>query len=532
MKNRASDGIRKQIRGPSFTGDKKIKVAAKNQKTWVRLATVFAYLLCVSLTAVILVIYYTLIWEPVRSRPGPSNANLTAVNTELGNFSSGLKRRSSLQDFNHPRRQRSHLRGKGSRAGDLVNPGAWRASTEDVASAGHLKAAPSPRETTDSEGFISVDRESTWTADKGLESTMGGGLKTPGSANLRAVVGRRASTKGQRFSTLDSGSRRAPGGWRADSSSEETSTADNGENSGRSPTVTTLQGFQASGLEKAADGSSNDPSEAGKYKAVTVGSKRRTITPFSTGELAPAPRALARREGGIKTATLSNTPVMKVDRTMTKEMGRRISVRSRKSDTETIRTTATSTAENRNELQSETTEIKMDENDIAMSSGRYNRPENTTTSPTEKPAPLSSVSSRVSNNASNRLHAHKSTSNNLTGIPGRVERLQIPHTTTKKEGGDAPIDLDGDGQLTTASPAGTVLPASLLSSPTPTHPAEVRTSSRSDHTGTSNLELYKVLQTHKKSEEQSSPSWKESQTEGENTYENTVTNSIPTFPIT
>ncbi|XP_046692212.1 putative transmembrane protein INAFM2 [Silurus meridionalis] len=48
----------------TFTGDKKAKMAARTNKHWVRLATVFAYVLSVSLAAIILAIYYSLIWKP------------------------------------------------------------------------------------------------------------------------------------------------------------------------------------------------------------------------------------------------------------------------------------------------------------------------------------------------------------------------------------------------------------------------------------------------------------------------------------
>ncbi|CDQ65936.1 uncharacterized protein LOC110505468 [Oncorhynchus mykiss] len=48
----------------TYTGDKKAKMAAKTNKKWVRLATVFAYVLSVSLAAIILAIYYSLIWKP------------------------------------------------------------------------------------------------------------------------------------------------------------------------------------------------------------------------------------------------------------------------------------------------------------------------------------------------------------------------------------------------------------------------------------------------------------------------------------
>lgn len=55
----------------TYTGDKKAKMAAKTNKKWVRLATVFAYVLSVSLAAIILAIYYSLIWKPTSTGTGP-----------------------------------------------------------------------------------------------------------------------------------------------------------------------------------------------------------------------------------------------------------------------------------------------------------------------------------------------------------------------------------------------------------------------------------------------------------------------------
>ncbi|XP_056401909.1 uncharacterized protein LOC130295303 [Hyla sarda] len=75
----------------TYTGDKKAKMAAKTNKKWVRLATVFAYVLSVSLAAIILAVYYSLIWKPVRTsgdvdhnheEPEPSaSSNVTIVST-------------------------------------------------------------------------------------------------------------------------------------------------------------------------------------------------------------------------------------------------------------------------------------------------------------------------------------------------------------------------------------------------------------------------------------------------------------------
>ncbi|XP_066467751.1 putative transmembrane protein INAFM2 [Tiliqua scincoides] len=60
----------------TYTGDKKARMAAKTNKKWVRLATVLAYVLSVSLAAIVLAVYYSLIWQPVRgggAAGGPSS---------------------------------------------------------------------------------------------------------------------------------------------------------------------------------------------------------------------------------------------------------------------------------------------------------------------------------------------------------------------------------------------------------------------------------------------------------------------------
>lgn len=48
----------------TYTGDKKARLVAKANKKWVRLATVVVYVLSVSLAAVILAVYYSLLWRP------------------------------------------------------------------------------------------------------------------------------------------------------------------------------------------------------------------------------------------------------------------------------------------------------------------------------------------------------------------------------------------------------------------------------------------------------------------------------------
>ena len=49
-------------------------MAAKTNKKWVRLATVLAYVLSVSLAAIVLAIYYSLMWNPDIKLPATTTA--------------------------------------------------------------------------------------------------------------------------------------------------------------------------------------------------------------------------------------------------------------------------------------------------------------------------------------------------------------------------------------------------------------------------------------------------------------------------
>ncbi|XP_041828058.1 uncharacterized protein LOC121631299 [Melanotaenia boesemani] len=71
----------------TYTGDKKAKMAAKTNKKWVRLATVFAYVLSVSLAAIILAIYYSLIWKPTSSSSSAGKPGVTDGVTPTANIS-------------------------------------------------------------------------------------------------------------------------------------------------------------------------------------------------------------------------------------------------------------------------------------------------------------------------------------------------------------------------------------------------------------------------------------------------------------
>ena len=66
-------------KGPTYTGDKnKTKMAAKTNKKWVRLATVLAYVLSVSLAAIVLAIYYSLMWNPDIKLPRTTSTSASA----------------------------------------------------------------------------------------------------------------------------------------------------------------------------------------------------------------------------------------------------------------------------------------------------------------------------------------------------------------------------------------------------------------------------------------------------------------------
>lgn len=73
----------------TYTGDKKAKMAAKTNKKWVRLATVFAYVLSVSLAAIILAIYYSLLWKPTSNTTSSTRREAVitiSTNTSITSF--------------------------------------------------------------------------------------------------------------------------------------------------------------------------------------------------------------------------------------------------------------------------------------------------------------------------------------------------------------------------------------------------------------------------------------------------------------
>uniref|UniRef100_A0A3Q3W2F0 InaF motif containing 2 n=1 Tax=Mola mola TaxID=94237 RepID=A0A3Q3W2F0_MOLML len=84
----------------TYTGDKKAKMAAKTNKKWVRLATVFAYVLSVSLAAIILAIYYSLIWKPTSASSSSGKPGLSEEVSPTANISTNLSTNSQGSEWN------------------------------------------------------------------------------------------------------------------------------------------------------------------------------------------------------------------------------------------------------------------------------------------------------------------------------------------------------------------------------------------------------------------------------------------------
>lgn len=70
-----------RVKAATYTGEKKARLVARANKKWVRLATVVVYVLSVSLAAVVLAVYYSLIWKP-SAGPGLSRTG-TGNRTEM-----------------------------------------------------------------------------------------------------------------------------------------------------------------------------------------------------------------------------------------------------------------------------------------------------------------------------------------------------------------------------------------------------------------------------------------------------------------
>uniref|UniRef100_A0A914W4K8 Transmembrane protein INAFM2 n=1 Tax=Plectus sambesii TaxID=2011161 RepID=A0A914W4K8_9BILA len=72
-----SNRIRSHNKQPVYTSDKRAKFTQRENKKWIRLATVFGYIISVCSPAVGLSIYYIYVWDPkyIERFPSPLNAS-------------------------------------------------------------------------------------------------------------------------------------------------------------------------------------------------------------------------------------------------------------------------------------------------------------------------------------------------------------------------------------------------------------------------------------------------------------------------
>ncbi|GCC33973.1 hypothetical protein chiPu_0012446 [Chiloscyllium punctatum] len=543
------------MRGPSFTGDKKAKITAKTQKTWMRLATVFAYLLCVSLTAVILVIYYTLIWEPVRTRPGPSNINLTVANVETGNSSTGHRRRNSPRGFSNPRYERSHLRRSGGfvnspRRGSGMVHGAFAGFSTTVNSGTDLmlitensepraigSSIPGARSridaVTDNGAFRTTDSDDQATTSS-AEATAGGMAFRTMDSDQRGTSGKGTTGEGRAFSTSDSGSLKAP----SSSNHQESSTlADSGNVSTTDSGIriaargmSTLQAPQAAGQKEVINPTPNGPNQAGKSDAASMESNRWAISTSNVGELGVASTPLGLNQH-VKSDIDSKTKEVKMDLQHTTQSRHGFYT---KSNMESTHAMSLLTDLVHNNWHDEVLRNKMngnDESSAVISTSNAKRIENIP-KPTTDPGLFHTALTSVDNSELGNQRSDKNL--NLTDKYNVFAKLRFLDRTPKNQERKNSIGSHS-GRLDwmlTKEPASTVTHISRLPLLSPSKPAEIWENKELGHTGTTDLEDHHVLQNLNINKEQPSTTWKQSQINAEDTYKNTVTNSLPTLPIT
>ncbi|XP_059908129.1 uncharacterized protein LOC132457804 [Gadus macrocephalus] len=148
----------------TYTGDKKAKMAAKTNKKWVRLATVFAYVLSVSLAAIILAIYYSLIWKPTSSsssggKPGISGVTTTFPTTSNANISSNISTSKNVTEVNSTQTELLYLNDTQQRSLSQSHTFQWDSRGEG-ATGGSPDAgrAESPHSAQDVDGLYTTPR--------------------------------------------------------------------------------------------------------------------------------------------------------------------------------------------------------------------------------------------------------------------------------------------------------------------------------------------------------------------------------------
>ncbi|KAG8011562.1 putative transmembrane protein INAFM2 [Nibea albiflora] len=84
-------GAAERRKPATYTGEKKARLVAKAKQRWVRVVTVSVYVLSVSLAAVILAVYYSLIWKPGPTRIGTGDPVTATSRTEMNLTQTGPK---------------------------------------------------------------------------------------------------------------------------------------------------------------------------------------------------------------------------------------------------------------------------------------------------------------------------------------------------------------------------------------------------------------------------------------------------------
>lgn len=149
----------------TYTGDKKAKMAAKTNKKWVRLATVFAYVLSVSLAAIILAIYYSLIWKPTTGSSSSGKPGAFEEVSPTGNISTNISTGSNVSEWNSTQTRLPPLNGRVTTPHNQASM--WADRTERAAASPHgatAEIAHSPQEEglrATSRGYTSTDKSDT-----------------------------------------------------------------------------------------------------------------------------------------------------------------------------------------------------------------------------------------------------------------------------------------------------------------------------------------------------------------------------------
>lgn len=149
----------------TYTGDKKAKMAAKTNKKWVRLATVFAYVLSVSLAAIILAIYYSLIWKPTTASSSSGKPGVPEEVSPTANISTNSSTGSNVSEWNSTQTQMLSLNAQVTTPHSQAS--LWADRTERAAASprgARAEIAHSPQEEglrAPSRGYTSTDKSDT-----------------------------------------------------------------------------------------------------------------------------------------------------------------------------------------------------------------------------------------------------------------------------------------------------------------------------------------------------------------------------------